>query len=179
MRSYKTEGIVIKRRSLAEADRIITIYSKSNGKITIMAKGVRRISSRRSPHIELLNYASFSIHRGTSMFSLSEVESLHNFSSLKKDLKKVGIAYHICELIDSLCAENEHNEQIFHLLNKTLLRIEKEENARDALSEFEINLLKILGFFKEDETSNFKDRHKFIEKILERKLKAKEVASSF
>lgn len=179
MRSHKTEGIVIKRKSLAEADRIITIYSKTYGKITIMARGVRRISSRRSPHIELLNHASFSIHRGKQMFSLSEVESMNNFSSLKKDLRKVGIAYHMCELVDGLCAENEQNEQIFHLLNETLLRIEKEESARDALSEFEINLLKILGFFKEDETSNFKDRHKFIEQILERKLKAKEVASSF
>src|SRR3990167_6479602 len=93
MRAHKTEGIVLKRKSLAEADRIITVFSKHYGKISLMAKGVRKITSRRSPHIELLNYSKFSI--------------------LKKDLKKIGYAYHICELVDSLCAENQESQQIF------------------------------------------------------------------
>ena len=60
MRSFKTEGIVIKRRNFNEADRIITVFSKRNGKINIKASGVRKITSRRSPHLELLNYSIFS-----------------------------------------------------------------------------------------------------------------------
>jgi len=54
MKSYKTEGIIIKRKNFGEADRILTIFTKNKGKISIVAKGVRKINSRRAPHIELL-----------------------------------------------------------------------------------------------------------------------------
>ncbi|OGH02421.1 MAG: DNA repair protein RecO [Candidatus Levybacteria bacterium RIFCSPHIGHO2_01_FULL_37_17] len=178
MRSYKTEGIVIKRISLAEADRIVTIFSKTHGKISVFAKGVRKITSRRSPHIELLNYSKFSLHKGKNMFTLSEAESIHNFHFLKKDLKKVSVAYHVCELIDSLCAENEHSPQVFELLKLTLEKVEKEENSNNAIANFEIILLKLLGFFR-NEASLDLNRHKLIENILERKLKAKQFWSSF
>ncbi|OGH11544.1 MAG: DNA repair protein RecO [Candidatus Levybacteria bacterium RIFCSPLOWO2_01_FULL_36_13] len=178
MRAHKTEGIVLKRKSLAEADRIITVFSKHYGKISLMAKGVRKITSRRSPHIELLNYSKFSIYKGKSMFTLSEVETLSNFSILKKDLKKIGYAYHICELVDSLCAENQESQQIFELLKTTLLDIEKGKDPKIVVNHFEISLLKLLGFSSIEQDLDF-NTHRFIESILERKLKAKEVISSF
>ncbi|PIZ97846.1 MAG: DNA repair protein RecO, partial [Candidatus Levybacteria bacterium CG_4_10_14_0_2_um_filter_35_8] len=58
MNSYKTEGIVIKRRNLGEADKILTIFTKRYGKIQVKAPGIRKINSRRSPHVELLNYSA-------------------------------------------------------------------------------------------------------------------------
>lgn len=178
MRITKTEGIVIKRKSLAEADRIVTIFSKDYGKISLMAKGVRKINSRRSPHVELLNHSRFSLYKGKSMFNLSEVDSLENFQKLKKDLKKVGLAYHICELVDGLCAENQENQQIFALLKSTLSNIEKENQPEFLVRNFEINLLRLLGFSGVEQDLSF-NTEKFIEDILERKLKAKEIASTF
>lgn len=178
MRAHKTEGIVIKRLSLAEADRLITIFSEKYGKITVIAKGVRKITSRRSPHIELLNYSHFGIYKGKSLHTLSEVETISNFSYLKKDLKKVGLAYHICELIDSLCAENQENPEIFALLKTTLSDIESEQDLKKVVTDFEISLLRLLGFSGIGHDLDFNTQG-FIENILERKLKAKEVISSF
>lgn len=178
MRSHKTEGIVLKRKSLAEADRIITIFSKNYGKINLMAKGVRKITSRRSPHVEPLNHSKFIIYKGTLMFTLLEVETLSNFSFLKKDLKKMAYAYHVCELVDSLCAENQENHQIFEILKTTLLDIEKGEDPKVVVGNFEISLLRLLGFSGIEQDLDF-NTHRFIESILERKLKAKEVVSSF
>ena len=64
MRSFKAEGIVIKRSNYSEADRIVTIFTKKNGKIKVKANGVRKIASRRSPHIELFNYCVFGLYQG-------------------------------------------------------------------------------------------------------------------
>lgn len=175
MRSFKTEGIVIKRKNYYEADRIITIFSKRNGKIKVKASGVRRITSRRSPHIELLNYSVFSLHQGRNMPVLTEVESLENFSTLKKDLKRIAFAYHICELIDGLCAENQENLEIFNLLGKTLRKLSTEENLSLLSYNFEIELLRLLGFYKPTSSSLKINTQAIIEEILERKLKSKQI----
>lgn len=175
MRSFRTEGIVIKRNNYSEADRIVTIFSKRNGKIKIKATGVRKITSRRSPHIELLNYSIFNLYQGRSLATLTEVQSLENFSNLKKDLKKIGLAYHICELIDGLCAENQENIEIFYLLEKTLKRLSKEDDSDTLIYEFELELLRLLGFYKHSESLLKINTQGLIEQILERRLKAKQI----
>src|SRR3990167_4660571 len=108
MRTYKTEGIIIKRKNFGEADRIITVLTRNHGKIQVKATGVRKIQSRRSSHVELLNHASLFIYKGRgSLPILTEAETIDSFQDIKNDLTKVGFAYHICELIDGLCAENQ------------------------------------------------------------------------
>src|SRR5258708_113264 len=115
MRSYKTEGIIIKRRNIGEADSLLTVFTLDQGKIQIKAKGVRKITSKRSSHIELLNHTRLHLYKGYASPLLTEVQSIESFSNIKQDLKKVGIAYHICELIDGLCPENQEQRQIFFL----------------------------------------------------------------
>ena len=91
MRSFRTEGIVIKRSNYSEADRIVTIFTKQSGKITVRATGVRKIASRRSPHLELLNYCIFGLYLGKNMPVLTEVESKESFffrSTSKQNLLK-------------------------------------------------------------------------------------------
>jgi DNA repair protein RecO (recombination protein O) len=179
MRSYKTEGIVIRRRNFGEADRLLTVFTKTNGKIQIKATGVRKINSRRSPHIELLNHSLFNLYKGPGMPILTEVENFENFSVIKENLTKVGFAYHICELIDGLCAENQENEEIFHLLRRTLHRLSLEIDATFLIHEFEIDLLTKLGFYKPSALSLNLDTSLFIEQILERKLKTRPMLSKF
>jgi DNA repair protein RecO (recombination protein O) len=178
MRSFKTEGIVIKRRNYSEADRIVTIFSKNHGKMQIKAAGVRRITSRRSPHIELLNYSVFSLYQGKSLPVLTEIAPLESFSELKKDLNRIGMAYHICELIDGLCAENQENFQVFDLLMSTLKKLSIEEDLAQTIYDFEIKLLTVLGFLKHNYSStsvSVINTRSIIEEILERRLKTLQI----
>ena len=177
MRSYKTEGIVIKRRNFGEADRIITLFTKVQGKVNVKATGVRKITSRRSSHIELLNCSMFSLYKGRNMPVLTEVEEIDNFSTIKGDLKKIGFAYHICEVVDGLCAENQENEAIYSLIKETLENLSKTEDPNKLVRDFEVKLLNLLGFYKGDgQELNTKT---FIEQILERRLKSKQILTHF
>lgn len=123
MRNFRTEGIIVKRRNLGEADRIITAVTPQYGKIHIKAGGVRKITSKRSAHIELLNSSILSLYKGSGMFVLTEVKMIQDFQELKNDFNKIGIAYHFCELVDSLCPENQENYTVFSLLKKTLMQL--------------------------------------------------------
>lgn len=174
MRSYKSEGIVIKRRNFGEADRIVTVFTEKFGKIQLKAIGVRKITSRRSSHIELLNLSKITFYKGKNLPILTEAETINNFKEIKNELKKIGVAYHICELIDSLCPENQENDQVFKLLEDILKKISEGNEAKDLVNNFEIELLSILGFYnfldgKTDNTSQV------IEFILEKKLKARQI----
>ncbi|GIV45007.1 MAG: hypothetical protein KatS3mg035_2130 [Bacteroidia bacterium] len=84
MRNFKTEGIIIKRRNVLEADRIITVFTREHGKLQIKARGVRRITSKRASHIELLNYAQLSLYKGSSLPILVEAQMIESFSDIKK-----------------------------------------------------------------------------------------------
>lgn len=177
MRTFKTDAIVIKRRNFGEADRILTIFSRTNGKITIKATGVRKITSRRSSHIELLNYCSLALYKGKSLPLAIEAQTINNFEGIKSSLTKVGFAYHICELIDGLCAENQENTIIFSLLLNTLGRLEKEEEIASIIHEFEVELLTLLGFWPQNRSFESVNTQNVIEHILERKLKTKSLLS--
>ncbi len=176
MRSYKTTGVVIKRRNVGEADRLLTVFTKHHGKITIKAKGVRKISSRRSGHIELLNLVSMSLYKGRVVSTLTEVETIDNFSNIKENLKSCGLAYHVCELIDSLCAENQENYQVFSLLCDVLSKLEESNDHTELISVFEKELLNALGFSHQSHLANTQG---LIEQILERRLKTKRMLSIF
>ena len=178
MKSFKLEGIVIKRKNVGEADRIVTVFSKTYGKLQINAKGVRRIASRRSGHIELLNHGVFNLHQTRYMPILTEAVSLENFSLLKEDLKRIGSAFHICELVDGLCAENQANDEVFELLNNTLKRLSNAQKLADIIYEFEIEILRLLGFYRHSENLKINTKA-LIEEILERKLKTRPILYQF
>lgn len=171
MRNYKTEGIIIRRRNSGEADRLLTVFTKQYGKIQVKAVGVRRITSRRSSHIELLNYLKITLYKGKSMPIVVEAETIQNYAFLKNNLLMVGICYHICELIDSLCAENQENTLAFSLLLQTLDDLLRGKDTKQTVHIFEKTLLLHLGFSSNMPLAKAIDTHAVIEEILERRLK--------
>jgi DNA repair protein RecO (recombination protein O) len=157
---------------------MVTVFTKQHGKLLIKATGVRKITSRRSAHIELLNYSLLSVYKGRTYPVLVEAQILEDFSEIKKDLTKVGFAYHICELVNGLCAPEQENEAVFNLLKNTLMRMNTGNDLALLVHSFEIELLSNLGFWhKRTEVFEKLDTESFIENILERRLKSKRIFS--
>ena len=173
MKSYKTEGIIIKRSNFGEADRIVTVFTRRHGKIKVLAKGVRRITSRRGPNIELFNLVTLFIHKGRSFDILEEAEVLNTFSGLRKNLDLVSLAYHVCELVDGLCPENQAHPKVYDLMLEVLSELET-----GLIHKFEIDLLSELGYIPKVSVDKI-DTTSFIEGILERKLKTKRIINRF
>lgn len=173
MRSFRTEGIIIKRKNYGEADRILTVFTKNRGKISVMAKGVRKISSRRSSHVELLNLSVLTLH-DSKMPILTEAETLNHFSPLKCDLTKAGYAFYVCELVDGLLAEHQENRAVFHLLQQIFYDLEIDPNPRKRIKRFEEELIILLGFWPREQMF-LEDSESFIEGIMEKKIKTKRI----
>ena len=107
------KSIVLKRKNFGEADRILTVFTTHRGKISVLAKGVRRITSRRAGNVELLNRVSIFLHQTKGMPILTEAVSLDTYPKLKGNLKLSTVAFHIIELVDKLTAENQENRSLY------------------------------------------------------------------
>lgn len=145
MPSLTLEGLILKRANFGEADRMLTILTKNLGKISVVARGVRKITSRRAGNVELLNLVKIGLFQSKG-YTLTEAESLETFPRIKSNLAVSTAAFHILELANKLLPENDPNFQAYDLIIATLKKIE--DNPRQLLLRaFEIKFLDILGFF--------------------------------
>lgn len=176
MRTYKSEGIVLKRVNFGEADKIITVFTKHYGKVTLLAKGIRRLTSRKRGDLEVFNQVVFFAAKGKEMDIVTETELIEGFSSWRKDLPKVAIAYQLIEMVDKLTAEGSEQEEVYQLLASYLgnLKSISQDNKNSFVSSFGGNLLKLLGFWPKNKImpSSF-NVTLFIEGIIEKELKSK------
>lgn len=145
MRAFKTEGIVLKRRDFGEADRILIVFTLTRGKISVVAKGVRRITSRRAGNVELLNRVTMFLYPGKNFYTLTEATAINTYQKLKEDLTLSTYAYHILELVDKLTVEDQVNRVLYELLVRVLERLSA--NPRQIwVRAFEVKVLSNLGF---------------------------------
>ena len=177
MRTYKTEGIIIKRTNFGEADKIITVFTKNHGKLRALGKGIRRIASRRAPHLELFNYASIFLREGRNFDQITEAQIINSYQEVKRDLGKIRAAYFVCELIDSLCPEKLVNRQVFELFLNFFNDLNKSNSGyyRNLCQEFAKELVAQLGYLQREKLSFNFDIINFVESIIERKLKTRKL----
>ena len=147
MRTYSDEGIVLARRNFGEADRILSIYSKNHGRISAIAKGIRRPISRKRGHLEVFSYIRFQIADGKGIGILTEVETLNNFGIIRKDLKKVSLAYYFTEVVGKITHEHGRNEHIFDLVLNYFKRLGKENSLKSLRFNFIEDILVLTGFW--------------------------------
>jgi DNA repair protein RecO (recombination protein O) len=147
VRTYSDEGIVLARRNFGEADRILSIYSKNHGRISAIAKGIRRTTSKKRGHLEAFSYINFQITDGKSVGILTEVDTLNSFELVRKDLKKVSLAYFFCEVIGKITHERERNDGIFEQILNYLDKLQFENRLRSLRFDFISELLIITGFW--------------------------------
>ncbi|MCX6792019.1 MAG: DNA repair protein RecO [Candidatus Gottesmanbacteria bacterium] len=180
-RLYTAEGIILKRKNVGEADRILTIFTKHYGKVRVLARGVRKVSSKRAPHVEVFNRVIATLHKGSGMDTLTEVSPVASYDAIRRDLARVGAAYYLCELIDGLLPEAQVHEDVFMLLCDAfaVLATVKKERIEVLRERFAAALLRALGFLERGKKPPTGSLDSYVEQLLERHLKTVRLASHF
>ncbi len=116
MRLYKVEGIVLRRRNLGEADRLVTILSRDRGKMTVVARGARRPRSRLGGRLEPPTRFRALVVEGRSLDVISQVEVLDAHARLRDGLERIGATAVVLELADRALAERHPHPEVYRLL---------------------------------------------------------------
>ena len=117
-RRYVTDGIVLSRFDLGEADRVLTMITPELGKIRIIAKGVRRPTSRLGGSLEPFAELNVGLARGRTFDVVTEVRVGHAWLRLRDSLESAATAWYIAELADRSLEERHEAEPLYALLRR-------------------------------------------------------------
>lgn len=173
-RIFQTEGVVIRRINYGEADRIVTLFTKRHGKLRAIAKGVRKLTSRRRGHLEVFNRVNVSVHQGRTMDSITDAVTVSGWYQPPGSLSALSHAYYACELVDRLLPEGEPYEDIYVRFTndlRTLLHDPGTPECSRTVEEFALYLLRHLGFLPATRTLAGEDVPRYVESVIERSLR--------
>ena len=145
-RLYHAEAVILRRRDMGEADRLLTVFSREHGKLRQIAKGVRRPSSRKAGHLELFNRVRLLVARGRELDVITQAEAVHSYPNIHADLMLVGYASYAIELLDHFTVDAEQNTELYRLIERTLERLDRGDPPAAVLRHYELRLLDMVGF---------------------------------
>lgn len=144
MRDIKTLAFVLRRTNYGEADRILKLITP-NGKISAIAKGVRKEKSKLAGGVEMFSKVELNIHQGKSEFGvITSARMLKYYDKLLVDLKKLELAAMVLKKV-SLAAESSDSPEYFKLVEQSLMGLNDGIDICLVESWFLINLKKVMG----------------------------------
>ena len=145
-RTYHTQAIVLGHFEYGEADRILKLFTLEKGKISAIAKGVRKISSRKAGHLEPFTQVNLFLAKGRDLDIITQAEALKPMSGLRADLRRMALASYVVEVLDRFTYEEGPNTGLYRLLTQTLDRLEAHSNAEAVIRYYEIRFLDLIGY---------------------------------
>jgi len=166
----KLEGIIINRRTVKDADRFLTIFTRQLGKISVYAHGIRTITSKRAGSLDLFSHIKFDMISNHDRRTVTSVELVNNHHLDKDSLNNISRLFQIGELIDALLPEDDPHPEVYSLLSVALTHLPR-FTTPEYLYRFKKKLLTLLGYGDRPLTDAAIDD--YIESLLSRPLRAK------
>ena len=146
-RSFRVEAVVLRHADYGEADRLLVLFTREHGKLRALAKGVRKLTSRKAGHLEPFTRVRLQLARGRDLLLVTQADTVEAYQPLREDLVRTGYAAYVIELLDRFVYEEEGADpQLFRLLTDTLERLCDPADPRLAVRYYEVRLLDRLGF---------------------------------
>ena len=115
--SLKAEAVVLRSMRYGEADRILHLYTPNRGRISAIAKGVRKTRSRFGGRLEPFCRVDLVLHEGRSdLLTVTSAQTLAPYSRLRSNGAAIDAAARACDAVNRLFGEAEPSEPVFHLL---------------------------------------------------------------
>jgi DNA repair protein RecO (recombination protein O) len=123
--SVKTEAVVLRSIRYAEADRILHLYTPGRGRVSAIAKGVRRTRSRFGGRLEPFFRVRLVLHEGRAdLLTVTGAETVAGFPRLREDAAALDAAARACDAVARLFEDAEPHPAVFHLLCNELALLE-------------------------------------------------------
>ena len=148
-RNYVVDAVVMKHRPIGEADRLITFYTNTAGKVNAVARSARKPGSKFGGSLDLLNHVRVSLARGRSLDHVSESDVINSHREIKKNLDRMAQAIYVMELVDTFGEDRSANRDLFESTVSILNGYDTGINLDFETLKFEMKLLKSTGFVPE------------------------------
>lgn len=142
------EGVVLKKFSLLEMSQSVTVFTKEMGRVQLLIKGVKKITSRRAAHIQTGNLVGIqaSLHVSGSWY-VNSTSLLSGFSALKESEHRIRVLYNMLLVLDRLLPLEQSEPMVYSQFIRALIHLNNLNLGHDmALFSFVEDLYEILGY---------------------------------
>jgi DNA repair protein RecO (recombination protein O) len=142
----RVASVVVRQRDLGEADRVAVLFTRDLGKLSAVARGVKRPRSKLAGSLQLFNHLEVLLAAGRTLDVLTQARPLDLFSRLRTDMPRYAHASYVVELLDMLLEERAAAPPLFDLLVAVLRGLDGEGDPATLARGFELKLLTELGY---------------------------------
>lgn len=142
---YKDEGVVLKTIKLGEADRIVTLFTRDNGKVRAVAKGIRKTKSRFGGRLEPFTRVSLLVYRGRNLDTITSADILDSYKGVRADYARLTAAATLAEMVEKITPDGERAANVYALLLAGLEALGDDE-AGTVVPAFLVKILSLAGY---------------------------------
>lgn len=144
----KTEGIVLKSFDFRETSRIATFFTRDFGKVKGVLKGIRKDPRKFGSSIDRfsVNDIVYYQHRNSDIHLVGQCDMKGYYSGLRNDLKRMTAASYAAELVDTVMASEQQNQEIYQLMQHFLQDLQTAGDINKLVHMFQIKILSLSGF---------------------------------
>ena len=102
-----TNALVLREVNYKESDKILTLLTEQEGKLTVSARGCRKKGSVIAAACQLLVWGEFTLYEFREMWSVKETASERLFDGIRADLEKLSLASYLAEVTEALAEEGQ------------------------------------------------------------------------
>ena len=109
------KGLVLRQVRYKEADRILTLLTGPEGKLTVKARGALRRGSKMAAASQALCYSEFTLFGNRGRWTANEGGTVEQFLGLREDIGQLALGTYFAEVLDTVCPEEQSAEPALQL----------------------------------------------------------------
>jgi len=150
---YRTKGIVLLKKDSGEADQIFVLYTQDFGKIEVVGKAIRKITSKLKAGIDVFYFIEIEFIQGKNKKILTDTIVIDKFLALRKNSEIISCAGLVAEVVDSLTHKEKREDEIWQLLTAVFQKLNDQKtlttNYKLLFYYFLWNFFSLLGYSPE------------------------------
>ena len=145
MKVEKVEGLIIGETNYSESSKILKVFTKEHGIISIMSKGCRNLKSKLRGVSTKLTYASFQIHyKEDGISTLTEADVIDTLKNIRLDIEKIYYVSYIIDIAEQVY-KHSSNKSIYDILISVIKKINENYDPSVLIIIMKLKLLDFLG----------------------------------
>jgi DNA repair protein RecO (recombination protein O) len=146
--AHATSAIVLRAVSYGESDRVVTLFGRTTGRVSALARGARKSQRRFAGGLGLGSVGEISVREraGAELLTLESFDVTASHGSFGTDVARMAHAAYVAELVSKLCAPRQVELAVYDWLAAFLDLLDAEGASAERLRIFELGLLGRLGF---------------------------------
>jgi DNA repair protein RecO (recombination protein O) len=128
VREIQDEAVVLRTYKSGESDRVVVLWTRGHGKLRVLAKGIRKTTSRLGGTLEALAYVKVDLVKTRGDFYIArQVQHVERLGTLRGSYDRINAGYAVVEVVDAIPSDDVADEGIFDLLARVLATLDNEE----------------------------------------------------